>query len=82
MAFASVVAEQLREPNSNSGVSVQQSVGSSLSRDTCVLKQDNYTLLHPLMGRKAIGPVCCVLLRLICDLLTLSTHTCPKFLQF
>ena len=33
-------SESLRAPNSNSGVSDQQSVGSSLSRDTCVLKQD------------------------------------------
>ena len=35
----SVVAERLRAPNSNSGVSDQQSVGSSPSHDTCVLKQ-------------------------------------------
>ena len=32
--------EWLRAPNSNSGVSDQQSVGSSPSCDTCVLKKD------------------------------------------
>ena len=35
-----VVAERLRPSDSNSGVSDQQSMGSSPSRDTCVLKQD------------------------------------------
>ncbi len=34
------LAEQIKAPNSSSGVSVQQSVGSSPGRDTCVLKQD------------------------------------------
>ena len=33
-----VVAEWLRAPNSNSDVSVQQSVGSSPSHNTCVLR--------------------------------------------
>ena len=32
-----VVAEQIRASNTNSGVSVQQSVGLSPGRDTCVL---------------------------------------------
>ena len=40
-----VMAERIREPNASSGVSDQRSVGSSLSRDTCVPEQD--TLLHP-----------------------------------
>ena len=35
-----VVAEQMRAPNSSSGVSVQQSVGSSPGHDTCVPEQD------------------------------------------
>ena len=43
----SVVAERSRALNSNSGVSVQQSVGLSPSRDICVLKQDILPLLRP-----------------------------------
>ena len=35
-----IMAERLRPPDSSSGVSDQQSVGSSPGRDTCVLKQD------------------------------------------
>ncbi len=35
-----VVAERIRALDSSSGVSDQQSVGSSPGRDTCVLKQD------------------------------------------
>ncbi len=35
-----VVAEWIRSLDSSSGVSDQQSVGSSPGRDTCVLKQD------------------------------------------
>ena len=44
------MAEWLRGPNSNSGVSDQQSVGSIPSRDTCVLKQDTSPLLRPSDG--------------------------------
>ena len=55
----SVVAEQLRAPNSNSGVSDQQSgrfespavTLVSLSKTHCFVLQ---------MGRKAVGPMCCV----------------------
>ena len=43
-----VVAERLRAPNSSSGDSVQQSVGSNPSRDTCVPEQD--TLLELLLS--------------------------------
>ena len=47
----SVMAERLRAPNSNSGVSDQQSVRSNPeSRDTCVLKQDTSPLLCPSDG--------------------------------
>ena len=35
-----VVAERIRAPNSSSGASVQQSVGSNPGRDTCVPEQD------------------------------------------
>ena len=35
-----VMAEWIRAPDSSSGVSVQQIVGSNPGRDTCVLKQD------------------------------------------
>ena len=35
-----VVGKQLRETNSSSDASVQQSVGSSPGRDACVLEQD------------------------------------------
>ena len=38
--LCSVVVERLRAPNSKSGVSDQQSVGWSPSRDSCVLQQD------------------------------------------
>ena len=34
------MAEWIRTPNSSSGVSVQQSVGSNPGRDTCVPEQD------------------------------------------
>ena len=35
-----VVAKRIKTPNSSSGVSVQQSVGSSPGRDACVIEQD------------------------------------------
>ncbi len=45
---------------SGSGISDQQSVGSSPGNDTCVLRQDTYHYCFVLqMGRKAVGPVCC-----------------------
>ena len=39
--YGSVVAERLRAPNSNSGVSDQQSVGFE-SQSSCVVKQDTF----------------------------------------
>ena len=50
----SVVAERSRALNSNSGVSVQQSVGLSPSSDTHVLKTLNHCFILP-MARKAVG---------------------------
>ena len=55
------MAEGLRAPHSNSGVSDQQSVGSNPSAVT--LASLSRTLSHFFvlqMGRKAVGPVCCV----------------------
>ena len=44
---------------SSSGVPVQQSGGSSPSHDTCVLKQDTYSLCFVLrIRRKVVGPLC------------------------
>ena len=57
----SVVAEQLRAPNSNSGVSDQQSVGSNPPVVTLVSLSktlDHCFILR--MERNAVGPMCCV----------------------
>ena len=40
------MAQQLRAPNSSSGVSDQQSVGSSPGCGTCVLEQDDLPYLQ------------------------------------
>ena len=55
------MAELLRAPNSNSGVSDQKSVGLSPSRDTCVLSKTLNSCFVLRTGRKAAGPVCCVI---------------------
>ncbi len=57
------MSEWIRAPDSSSGVSDQQSVGSSPGRDTCVLKKDslNHYCYVLRMGCKAVGPVCCVM---------------------
>ena len=59
-----VVAERLRPPDSSSGVSDQQSVGSSLG-EVVTLVSLSKTLNHYCfvlrMGRKAVGPVHCVM---------------------
>ena len=39
-ARCGVVAKRIRAPNSSSGASVQQCVGSNPGRDTCVPEQD------------------------------------------
>ena len=49
--FGIVCTERIRAPISSSGVSVQQSVGSSLGRDPCVLKQDTLRGTLPWSGR-------------------------------
>ena len=41
--FQGVVTKSIRAPNSSSGASVQQSVGSNPGRDSCVPKQDTCT---------------------------------------
>ena len=52
------VDEQLRVPNSNSGVSDEQSVNPSRDHgDTCGLKQDTYTIVFSFgWGVKALVP--------------------------
>ena len=47
------MAERLRAPDLSSGVSDQQSVGSSPGRDTCVLKQDIQTTML-----RALSSIC------------------------
>ena len=46
-------------PHTTSGVFHQKSVGSSPGLGTCVLKQDTASSIRT--GRKAVGPVCCVI---------------------
>ena len=50
------MAERERAPNSNSGVSVQQSVGSSPGRENCVPEQDTrlYKRFSPPRGEMGI----------------------------
>ena len=56
-----VVVMWLTAPDSSSGVSNQQSVGSSPIRDTCVLKQDTKPWCFVLrMGHEAVGLMFCV----------------------
>ena len=63
----SVMAKRLRKPNSNSGISDQQSVGSSPSRTLVSLLKSRH--LHNVhcnhcfvlrKGSKAVGPMCFV----------------------
>ncbi len=56
------MAERIRASDSSSGVSGQLSVVSSPGRDTCVFKSKtlNHDCFVLQMGRKAVGPVCCV----------------------
>ncbi len=58
------MAERIRAPNSSSGVSDRRGVGSSPGLDTCVLisKTFNHDCFVLRMGRKAVGPMCCVML--------------------
>ena len=46
-----VVAEQIRAPNSSSGVVVQQSVRLNPGRDTNVIEQDNYNCFSTSRGK-------------------------------
>ena len=51
--------ERIRAPDSSSGVSDQQSVGSSPGYDSCVLTPNCYYFVLQ-MGCKAVGPMCSV----------------------
>ena len=57
----SVVAGQIREPDSSSGVSFQQSVGSRVVTLVFFSKTLNHHCSVLQMGSKAIGSVCCVM---------------------
>ena len=46
------MVEWITAPNSSSGVSVQQSVGSTPSRDTRVPLQDTFNCFSPPMGKQ------------------------------
>ena len=59
--YGSVMVERLRAQNSNSGVSDQQNMG--LNPSVVTLVSLSKTLNHCCilrMGRKTVGPMCCV----------------------
>ena len=57
----SVVAERLRAPNSNSFVPISRVWVRNPSHDTCVKLSKTLQQCFVLwMGRKAVGPICCV----------------------
>ena len=53
------MAERIRAPNLSSGVSVQQSVGSSPGRVTCVPEQDTLKLLLIFFTQGLMGTTEC-----------------------